>query len=180
MLELKVPLLNDHNSINELTQQLVDLFPKFLSWLISFIILCKFWFNHHHILGLARHANYAMVWMNAIFRMSQSFVPFPTALMGEYPNNPLAVSFFGCVMAVNTLLVITLHAYIARRLIKPELVGTEKLNFVHQALIGPTSYLIGAVGAWFSIYIAFLMYIITPLFYIVLQQSQADAKVRED
>src|SRR5881397_539398 len=68
--------------------------PKFLSWLISFIIVCKFWLNHHHVLGLARHADYGMVWLNALFLMSQSFVPFPTALMGEYPGNPLAVPFF--------------------------------------------------------------------------------------
>jgi TMEM175 potassium channel family protein len=45
VLELKVPALKDH--------ALVDLLPKFLSWLISFIIVCKFWLNHHHLLGLA-------------------------------------------------------------------------------------------------------------------------------
>ena len=38
VLELKVPLLRDHGSVSELGHQLLDLFPKFLSWLISFII----------------------------------------------------------------------------------------------------------------------------------------------
>src|SRR5881397_3760164 len=94
VLELKLPVLKDHGSVSELAHQLVELAPKFLSWLISFIIVCKFWLNHHHVLGLARHANYAMVWLNALFLMFQSFVPFPTALMGEYPGNPLAVPFF--------------------------------------------------------------------------------------
>src|SRR5436190_206520 len=101
VLELKVPALKDHASVSELAHALVDLLPKFLSWLISFIIVCKFWLNHHHLLGLARHANYAMVWLNSIFLMGQSFIPFPTALMGEYHDNPLAVSFFGGVFAVN-------------------------------------------------------------------------------
>jgi TMEM175 potassium channel family protein len=50
-----------------------------------------------------------MVWLNSMFLMGQSFIPFPTALIGEYPNNPLAVSFFGVVFAVNTLLFIALH-----------------------------------------------------------------------
>ena len=36
-----------------------------------------------------------MVWLNSIFLMFQSFIPFPTALIGEYPTNPLAVSLFG-------------------------------------------------------------------------------------
>ena len=125
VLELKVPTLKDHHSVSELAHALVELAPKFLSWLISFIIVCKFWLNHHHVLGLARHANYALVWMNSIFLMCQSFIPFPTALMGEYATNPLAVSIFGCVFAINTVLFIALHAYIIRHLGKPELVALE-------------------------------------------------------
>src|ERR671930_2133695 len=73
VLELKVPSLQDHHSVSGLSHRLLDLLPKFLSWLISFIIVCKFWLNHHHILGLARHANYSMVWLNSIFLMGQSF-----------------------------------------------------------------------------------------------------------
>jgi uncharacterized membrane protein len=42
VLELKVPALKDHASVSELGHQLVELAPKFLSWLISFIIVCKF------------------------------------------------------------------------------------------------------------------------------------------
>ena len=57
VLELKVPHLQHHASARELAHQLVELMPKFLSWLISFIIVCKFWLNHHHVLGLARHAD---------------------------------------------------------------------------------------------------------------------------
>jgi Endosomal/lysosomal potassium channel TMEM175 len=90
VLELKVPILKDHASISELAHHLYELAPKFLSWLISFIIVCKFWLNHHHILGLASHANYGLVWLNSIFLMGQSFIPFPTALVGEYATNRLA------------------------------------------------------------------------------------------
>jgi len=53
VLELTVPSLRDHRSMNELGHRLVDLLPKLLSWLISFVIVCKFWLNHHHVLGLA-------------------------------------------------------------------------------------------------------------------------------
>jgi len=167
VLELKVPPLADPRSVSALGYQLLDLLPKFLSWLISFIIVCKFWLNHHHILGLARHANYAMVWLNALFLMLQSFIPFPTALMGEYPTNPLAVSFFGCVMALNTVLFIALHAYIVRQLIKPELADTYDPRAIRKSFVGPLSYLLGAASAWFNVHLAFLIYLLTPLFYIV-------------
>jgi len=167
VLELAVPLLKDHDSASELAHQLRELLPKFLSWLISFIIVCKFWLNHHHILGLARHANYAMVWLNSIFLMSQSFVPFPTAMMGEFPTNPLAVSFFGVVMAINTLLFIALHLYIMRRLLKPELEGGQDPHIVAKSMVGPLSYLLGAAVAWVSSHAAFVIYMLKPLFFIV-------------
>ena len=166
VLELKVPVLKDHASVSELGHQLVELAPKFLSWLISFIIVCKFWLNHHYVLGLARHANYAMVWLNSIFLMGQSFIPFPTALMGEYPDNRLAVSFFGCVFALNTLLFIALNAYITRNLIRPELAPLRDPHGTRKAMIGPASYLAGAAAAWFSVHAAFVIYALTPLFYI--------------
>jgi len=166
VLELKVPPLKDHASVSELAHQLVELLPKFLSWLISFIIVCKFWLNHHHVLALARHANYAMVWLNSIFLMGQSFIPFPTALAGEYVNNRLAVSFFGCVFAVNTLLFIALHSYVVRNLIKPELAALQDPHGTLKAMVGPASYLVGAAAAWVSIPAAFVIYALTPLFYI--------------
>jgi uncharacterized membrane protein len=167
VLELKVPTLDDHRSIGELAHQLLELLPKFLSWLISFVIVCKFWLNHHHVLGLARHANYAMVWLNSIFLMGQSFIPFPTALMGEYPANPLAVSMFGVAMAVNTLLFIALHAYILEHLVKPELASAQIPHVIRQSFVGVASYLLGVAAAWLNVHAAFVIYALTPLFFIV-------------
>ena len=65
VLELKLPPLKDHASVSELAHQLVELAPKFLGWLISFIIVCKFWLNHHHVLNLAHHADYGLAWLNS-------------------------------------------------------------------------------------------------------------------
>jgi len=167
VLELHVPDLAGHpTSTGELGHKLVGLLPKFLSWLISFVIVCKFWLNHHYVLGLARHANYGLVWINSIFLMFQSFVPFPTGLMGEYPANSLAVSLFGAVMALNTLLFIALHAYVLRNLVKPELIGALDPNIIKKSFIGPAFYLFGAAMAWVNPWLSFLLYLITPLFFI--------------
>ena len=173
VLELKVPALKDVTSIDELGRALIDQAPKFVSWLISFIIVCKFWLNHHHLLGLARHANYGMMWLNSFFLLGQSFIPFPTALAGEYPHNALAVSFFGIVFALNTFLFLLLNAYIRRNLLKPELAARQDPNAVVKGLIGPASYLVGAALAWASIHAAFVVYALTPLFYITPWNERA-------
>jgi uncharacterized membrane protein len=173
VLELKVPSLTDHASAAELAHALREILPKFLSWLISFIIVCKFWLNHHHILALARHADYGFVWLNSIFLLGQSFIPFPSALMGEYPDNRLAVSFFGLVFAFNTLLFLALHAYILRRLIKPELAPLQEPHAALKGLVGPASYLLGACLAWINVYAAFVVYGLTPLFYLTPRDARS-------
>lgn len=167
VLELKVPSLSDHASVHQLAEALKETAPKFVSWLISFIIVCKFWLNHHHVLGLAKHATYGLVWLNSLFLLMQSATPFPTALMGEYPNNPLALTLFGVVMALNTLMFMALHAYVLRNLIKPELAPQQFPNIIARSWIGVVSYLIGAAAGWLHPYLAFAMYMVTPLFFIV-------------
>jgi uncharacterized membrane protein len=176
VLELKVPILHDRTSTNELGDRLVDLVPKFLSWLISFVIVCKFWLNHHHLLTFARHATYGMVWLNSIFLMGQAFIPFPTALMGEYPTNPVAVSLFGAVMAVNTLLFIALQSYIIGNLLKPELVSAVVPHLTRKSFVGVISYLLGAAATLFNVHVAFVLYALTPLFFITPPQSRRIAE----
>ena len=173
VLELKVPILHDRGNANELGHQLIDLLPKFFSWLISFIIVCKFWLNHHHLLTFARHATYGMIWLNSLFLMGQSFIPFPTALMGEYPMNALAVSLFGIVMAVNTLLFIALQSYIVRNLLKPEMTGAVVPYITRKSFVGVISYLLGVVATFVDVDIAFALYALTPLFFVTPPQPQS-------
>jgi uncharacterized membrane protein len=179
VLDLKVPALHDHADVRELGQALLDQLPRFVSWLISFVIVCKFWLNHNHILGLTRHADYGFVWLNSIFLLGQSFIPFPTAMVGEFPGNPLAVSLFGCVFALNTVLFIALQAYIERRLIKPELAALQDPRGLRKAFVGPLSYLLGAAAAWIDTPAAFVIYGLTPLFYVAPPAARGRARHEE-
>jgi uncharacterized membrane protein len=167
VLDLKVPELAHHSSAAELCAALKAQLPRFLSWLISFIIVCKFWLNHHHIMNQARSANYALIWINSLFLMFQSLIPFPTALMGEYADNALAVSMFGVVMALNTVLFISLHTYILKHLLKAEYVEQQVPHIIRKSFIGVFFYLLGSAAAWVYIPAAFGLYIVTPFFFIV-------------
>jgi uncharacterized membrane protein len=161
------PSLRDHDTAGELVHRLVELLPKFLSWLTSFVIVCKFWLNHHYVLEFARHATYGMVWPNSLFLLFQSFIPFPPALLGEYPDNRVAISLFGAVMAVNTLAFIALQRYILRHLLKPVLAGTTDPHILVKSLTGVAFYLLGSTAGWLHSYLAFPLFLITPLFFIM-------------
>jgi hypothetical protein len=69
-------------------------------------------------------------------------------------------------MAFNTLLFIALLAYILRRLIKSELADAQDPHTLRKSFVGVFSYLIGVAAAWLSVHAAFLIYMLTPLFFI--------------
>jgi hypothetical protein len=77
------------------------------------------------------------------------------------------------VFALNTLMFLALQAYIVRVLIKPELAGEQDPHFFVKGLIGPLSYLTGAAVAWVSVHAAFVVYLLTPLFYITPREPKA-------
>jgi hypothetical protein len=59
------------------------------------------------------------------------------------------------------------HAYILRRLIKPgELMKDQDPHILRKCAIRVLLYLAGIAVAWFNVYAAFLVYLLTPLFFL--------------
>lgn len=86
VLELKVP----HEASWE---ALVALWPVFLSYVVSFIILAIYWGNHHHLIHTIREVTGGTMWANINLLFWLSLIPFATAWMGEnhFGANTVAV-----------------------------------------------------------------------------------------
>ena len=84
VIELKIP---DHATVlaqGGLTQGLVSLIPKFVSWMISFVVLGIFWFAHHRQFHYVRVVDGPLLWLNILYLGAVSLMPFSSALAGEY------------------------------------------------------------------------------------------------
>src|SRR5829696_8546629 len=75
--------------------ELGALWPKFLSYLLSFVMLGIYWNNHHHMLQAARRVNGAILWANMHLLFWLSLIPFVTAWMGETHFAHLPVAAYG-------------------------------------------------------------------------------------
>jgi uncharacterized membrane protein len=109
-----------------------------------------------------QHITKKLYWANALLLMSASFIPFPTALWGEYPNNALAVCIYGVMMVVVTLgfLNIRLCVHQVPTLLKPEYDLGEFRSATRNVLFfGCGAYLAGATIAWVSTLAAALIYL---------------------
>lgn len=82
VLELKVPHLTDHSE-SSLRAALVEILPRVLGFVISFLIIGLMWIEHHRIFRYIDNYNAGLLWRNLLLLLCVSFVPFPTALFSE-------------------------------------------------------------------------------------------------
>jgi len=127
------------------------------------------WMNHHRLLRLVGRFDHGLFWWNANLLLWTSFIPFPTALMGDYPGNRLAVSFYGLVM----LLMASAFVLLRRRMLAvPGLLhdqadrGLFRRGTRYSVVMGPLAYLAGAGLAWVSVPAAFACYASIAIYFV--------------
>ncbi len=101
VLELKVP--------HEPTPAaLLEVWPIFLSYVLSFIFIGIYWNNHHHLFHIVHHISGGILWANLHLLFWLSLVPFTTGWMGEnhfalWPVATYGLNLFGCAIAFTIL-----------------------------------------------------------------------------
>ena len=114
LLVLKLEVPEHHHSNEEMLRQLLDLQPQFVSYVVTFLIAGGFWFLHHLTFHFIRHVNGFLVWVNLIFLMFVSLLPFSAGLLGHLLVHPVSQVFYiGNQLAIALLL--NVHWQYARR-----------------------------------------------------------------
>lgn len=105
VLELKVPDLPKSASSRELLESIGHEAPAFFSFFVSFLYCGLLWVMHHLAMHFVRHLQIALVWLNLLFLMSISVMPFSCALLGHFLNNRAVQEiYFGNMFVASALL----------------------------------------------------------------------------
>jgi uncharacterized membrane protein len=100
ILEIHVPKLSPDAPNVEVAPALIALWPKFASYLVTFVSLGFFWVGHHIMYHSIRRADRTLLWLNIFFFMFVSLLPFSTSLLNAFPQAFVAPLFFGANLAV--------------------------------------------------------------------------------
>ena len=104
VLGLGVPEIPDPLVPIELPKKLLELWPgKLLSYALSFVVTGMFWVAHHMAFHHIRRSTRALLWLNILFLMLVSFIPFPAALLGRYFDQRLALLIYTASLAATGL-----------------------------------------------------------------------------
>jgi uncharacterized membrane protein len=156
-------------SASELHQALLGLWPKVLSYVISFAVAGVFWVAHHADLHHLTRTDDRYLWFSIFFLFWISFLPFSAALLGEHHQYAVAVVIYGCNMIVATL---ALHigwryAVYNHRLVRPDL-SPRAIRQAHvRLLMGPPIYVLGIGVAFYSPHVSYLVYVLMAILYVL-------------
>ena len=92
----------------------------FVSYLRSFVLICIYWINHHHILQVAQRIDGKILWANLHLLFWISLIPFTTDWVGKNYLSSVPMACYGCVLFM---------CAIAFRLLEKALIGFHDKDF---------------------------------------------------
>ncbi len=165
-LNLKVPEIKSVEDWRELLNGLYLLLPKFLSIAVSFGFVAIFWVAHHQFFHTLRQTTRALLWINLVFLFMVCFIPFPAAILTEFPNNKTSVVLFGITVFLTgvSLAALRYYAWIKHQeitsLIKDD--GQIRKAFHRSVLITLINTIALAVSFFFPL-AAIVVYLLAPV-----------------
>jgi len=106
--DLRLP---DDVPVGDLPSTLVKLAPKFIVYLISFVVIGGAWGSHQRMLKQIQRGDGLLVWFNLFCLLFVALIPASAALLGRYPNSFLAITCF----ALNVVLIQLTTLWLWRR-----------------------------------------------------------------
>lgn len=176
VLEIRVPNVPKGST---LAHELLHLWPKYAVFTVSFVTIGIMWINHHALFEHVGRIDRRLSFVNLGLLMTISFVPFPTAVLGEYvstsTNGHVAAALYGINMVLVGLGFLGLWSYLYAH---PELrVSTTTDSQIRVALrrtvVGPICYLVAIVIALLSGPGALAIYAAVALYFATSQLTRA-------
>lgn len=84
VLEIKLPPLEHPLTSGEFAGAILGLLPKLYSYVLSFLVLGVYWVAHHRDFGNVTCYDARLIWLNLFVLLFVDFLPFSSALLGEY------------------------------------------------------------------------------------------------
>jgi uncharacterized membrane protein len=176
VIEIKVPSLHGSEASDAaLLHELFLLVPKFVGFLVSFLLIGIYWTRHHFLFGYLTDYTAKLIRLNLLFLLSIVLMPFSTGIFGEYSTPqtmhlraPLIIYVLN--ICFTGIMLFLLWGYVGEpnngvtdALLKPDVVKAAKrravLITVTFALIIPASF----VDAYVARYVPILLPVVLRL-----------------
>jgi uncharacterized membrane protein len=83
-----------------LPKALLELWPQYLAYALSFVVIARFWAIHHQTFRFVARADTTLIWLNFLLLMVVAFLPFPTRVLGGHGGTPAAAVLYAVTLCL--------------------------------------------------------------------------------
>lgn len=173
ILELSVPelpkTLPKELIAQELGRKLLELWPgKLVAYILSFVMIGTYWVTHHMAFHHIRRSDRTLLWLNITFLLCVSFIPFPTALLGHYFEQRIAVIIYSATLGFTSLVAQALWMYAARghRLVDKDISPEVVAEVSRKNLTGSLFYTLAIAMSFLSLPLSIGIVLLVPILFI--------------
>lgn len=168
ILNIQVPQIPASLISGNLPHTLFALWPKLLIYALSFVIVGIYWVAHHNTFHYIERVDRTLLWINILLLMCIVFVPFPTALLGQYPGQQISIVFYSSTLVITglTLQLLWWYATSNYRLVDREIDPRFVQRVTRRNLLAPLIYLLAIGTSFLNTQASFVFFILVPVLYI--------------
>ncbi|MBL7707245.1 MAG: DUF1211 domain-containing protein [Taibaiella sp.] len=164
VLEIKVPEV--HGNDKELAIAFLKLMPKFLVYFLSFITAGIFWMGQAAQLEHIKKSDRNLIWINLLFLLFVSVLPFTTAFLGDYIDHNFAIGIYWLNIFLLGLMLYINWTYATRHgFIEQEIEAGVSEAIKRRIVVSQSLYLGGALLCFINSYLAIAVIIAIELNY---------------
>jgi len=130
---------------NSLGQELLDIWPQYFGYGISFLTIGIMWVNHHAVLRQVERVDRPFLFLNIGLLLCIAFVPFPTRILAEFvrtDDGAAAAVLYGVTMTTTAVFFFSVWIYASHRgrLLHPGVDPKEVSGITRSYLPGAPTY----------------------------------------
>ncbi|WP_316805242.1 TMEM175 family protein [Pedobacter nototheniae] len=114
IIEIKAPEIHQGMTFSEMADQLLNLIPKFIGFIISFFVIAIYWRSHHRMFSFIKDYDDKLIWLNFFFLFSIILMPFSSAYYSDNTTYSLPFWFYSLNITFTGLLNYAMLTYIIK------------------------------------------------------------------
>jgi uncharacterized membrane protein len=114
VLDLKLPEGITLNSDSEVWRQLLGVAGRFWTYVLSFIVLGMYWVGHHALFHSVHRVNRTLLWLNLLFLLFVTLVPFSINLVSGHSSLQIPVVVYGLNLLATSAISLLQLGYLAK------------------------------------------------------------------
>ena len=153
-------------SVLDLARPLLNLWPKFLGYFVSFWVIALYWVAHHRCFRYICKYDRRSIYLNFLFLMFIAFMPFPTGLLFSNPTQAASVMLYAGTAAGMGLSLAGLWIYADHhRFIPADVPRAVARDIRLNLLLPPVVFLVSMCTAPFNATLAmYLWFLLIPVY----------------